>query len=505
MYTILIVDDEKIERNGIKFLLKQFGMQLNVHEETNGQKALEFLEHNQVDILLTDVKMPFMDGIELCTEIRKRGWNMKILIFSGYSEFEYARMAVKLGVSEYILKPVDPSEFEVIMNRVIQELDEVKKETSRLETSKQFVKEHILYLLVNGTPLSEIEHNFAGIVELDFLQSYKKILMVETGNDFFGKAGTSFADTLTEKVSAKFQYLNLNLQQSLILFEELDEVPFVTIAQQIHDFMLSEYQETGYVAIGRDIQTADELGASLDELERLMENKFYVSNTYVFGNEEMDDSSVLFSTEDDTLMKQMRQDIKMKDISSLEEHIKQLCEKYQCNKAFSQIYVKFIFSNLLKDIYDNIPNHTEVQLNNDVEELYQAADFGKVKEIISRSVGLLKGVFKQNPQMYHREIEYIKQYIYDNYDKELGVEQLADKVSLAPSYLSHIFKKETGQNLSKFIKAYRMEMAKKMLEETHDKIVSISYAVGYVNVSYFCQSFREYFGVSPQKYRTQGE
>ena len=67
--------------------------------------------------------------------------------------------------------------------------------------------------------------------------------------------------------------------------------------------------------------------------------------------------------------------------------------------------------------------------------------------------------------MYHREIEYIKQYIYDNYDKELGVEQLADKVSLAPSYLSHIFKKETGQNLSKFIKAYRMEMAKKMLEE----------------------------------------
>ena len=96
-------------------------------------------------------------------------------------------------------------------------------------------------------------------------------------------------------------------------------------------------------------------------------------------------------------------------------------------------------------------------------------------------------------------------YIYDNYDKELGVEQLADKVSLAPSYLSHIFKKETGQNLSKFIKAYRMEMAKKMLEETHDKIVTISYAVGYVNVSYFCQSFREYFGVSPQKYRIQGE
>lgn len=504
MYNILIVDDEKIERNGIKFLLKQFGMQLNVFEATNGAKALEFLETQQVDILLTDVKMPFMDGIELCTEIRKRGWNMKILIFSGYSEFEYARMAVKLGVTEYILKPVDPNEFEHIMNGVIQELDEVQKENSRLETSKQFMKEHILYLLVNGTPLSEIEHNFAGLIELEFLQGYKKMMLIETSNDFFGKTGMSFADALTQKVSAKFQYLNLNLQQSLMLFTE-EELPFAKIAEEVHEFMLKEYQVTGYVAIGSDIQQADELCTKLEELERLMENKFYVSNTYIFGSGEKDESVIQISTEEDSLMKQMRQDIKMKDISSLEDHIEQLYEKYQYNKLFSQIYVKFIFSNLLKDIYDNIPNHTEVQLNKDVEELYQANEFSTVKEIIARSVDRLKAVFKQNPQMYHREIEFIKQYIYDNYDKELGVEQLADKVSLAPSYLSHIFKKETGQNLSKFIKAYRMEMAKKMLEETHDKIVSISYAVGYVNVSYFCQSFREYFGVSPQKYRTQGE
>lgn len=78
-------------------------------------------------------------------------------------------------------------------------------------------------------------------------------------------------------------------------------------------------------------------------------------------------------------------------------------------------------------------------------------------------------------------------------------------VYMAPSYLSCVFKKETGQNLSKFIKAYRMEKAKEMLEESHKKIVTISNEVGYPNVSYFCQSFREYFGISPQKYRSQGE
>lgn len=504
MYSILIVDDEKIERNGIRFLMKQLGMEVTIYEATNGAKALEFLENQQVDILLTDVKMPFMDGIELCQEVRNRGWNMKILIFSGYSEFEYARMAMKLGVTEYILKPVDPDEFGRVMKGVFQKLEDEQKENSKIETSIQYMKEHILYLLVNGTPLAEISNNFSALLDLSFLKEYKKILLLETNQDFFGGVGTEFADALQEKVAANFQYLNLNLQQSLLFFTE-EEESYVKIADQIHEFMYRDYEVNAYISISSDIGQADELYEKLEELERLMENKFYVSNTYVFGKSEMSQDSMLFPAEDDSLMKQMRQDIKMKDISCLEEHITQFCERYQNNKGFSQIYIKFIFSNLLKDIYDNIPNHTEGQLNKEIEELYQCNDFSMVKAIIERNVELLKGVFKQNPQMYHREIEYIKQYIYDNFDKELGVEQLADKVSLAPSYLSHIFKKETGQNLSKFIKAYRMEMAKKMLEETHDKIVSISYAVGYVNVSYFCQSFREYFGVSPQKYRTQGE
>jgi two-component system response regulator YesN len=107
--------------------------------------------------------------------------------------------------------------------------------------------------------------------------------------------------------------------------------------------------------------------------------------------------------------------------------------------------------------------------------------------------------------MIHREIESVKQYIYEHYGEEISVEYLADLVYMPPSYLSCVFKKETGQKLSKFIKAYRMEKAKEMLEESHKKIVTISNEVGYPNVSYFCQSFREYFGISPQKFRSQGE
>ena len=95
--------------------------------------------------------------------------------------------------------------------------------------------------------------------------------------------------------------------------------------------------------------------------------------------------------------------------------------------------------------------------------------------------------------------------IEDHYMEDISAQQLADMVYLAPSYLSSLFKKETGQNLSKYIKQYRMEKARQMLEDTNMKIVCISEKVGYPNVSYFCQSFREYCGVSPQKFRENAE
>ena len=169
------------------------------------------------------------------------------------------------------------------------------------------------------------------------------------------------------------------------------------------------------------------------------------------------------------------------------------------------MYVKFVFANLMKDIYDILPPKEKPELNTAVDRLYRASDFSEVMEILQEGIEQLEKAFEVNPQMIHREIETVKEYIYANYDKELSVEMLAEQVYMAPSYLSHIFKKETGQNLSKFIKSLRMEKAKEMLTGSHIKIVNISYAVGYPNVSYFCQSFREYFGISPQKFRTQGE
>ena len=124
MYNILIVDDERIERNGIKKLLGKVSYDISVSECENGRDALEYLEGHKVDVMITDVKMPFVDGIELIRQAAPLYPDMKMIIFSGYSEFEYARFAMKMGVTDYILKPVDPAEFDRTITNVIVSLDE---------------------------------------------------------------------------------------------------------------------------------------------------------------------------------------------------------------------------------------------------------------------------------------------------------------------------------------------------------------------------------------------
>ena len=157
MYNILIVDDEKIERNGIKLLLKRMGINLGIIEAENGKEAYDYLMSDDnkgeghVDILLTDVKMPFMDGIELIRNVKDGGVKLKTIIFSGYNEFEYAKLAVKLGVEDYILKPVAPDEFKNTMLKIISELDEELRKNEDYNKQANSLRQFYLYSLINGS------------------------------------------------------------------------------------------------------------------------------------------------------------------------------------------------------------------------------------------------------------------------------------------------------------------------------------------------------------------
>ena len=475
MYQILVVDDERIERNGIKMLLRHMQLPCEIAEAANGRDALEYLKDHTADILLTDVKMPFMDGIQLIEECKKddRNEDMKCVIFSGCSEFDYARKAVRLGVSDYILKPVDPSEFKETITRVIQELEAERAEKNMKKKSMQQMREHALYQIVNGVNVAEVLEKSGGVLTKSDVDCFCRILMLETDDDFFGKNGVDLQERILAKKmkevcdSEAFLYLNLTPQQSIILLKDrfIDPIEF---ANKLLDQIKQEYENSCTISISSEIPCAEQIICAMDELEELMENKFYHPNVRLFYSGMKSSDCEIIKIDDDTLIKQMKQDIRMKDVQSLRDHFERFSQKYRSQTAFSQMYIKFLF-------------------------------------IVSDSINLLEKTFSGRVQTGHREVEAVKRYIAAHYGDEMSVERLSELVYMAPSYLSSVFKKETGQNLNRFIKSVRMEKAKELLEQTMMKIVDISTACGYPNVSYFCSSFREYYGISPQKFRESGD
>lgn len=199
MYRILIVDDERIERRGIRFLLRKIGVEMEVMEASNGKEAFEYLQKQEVDILFTDVKMPFMDGLELIQNVVPNHPHMKTVIFSGYSEFEYVKHALTLGVKNYILKPVDPKEFEKTVSQIMRELEQEQLQKQLKEKESNFMNEHILYSLVNGTPVDSILKKVEGLTEFSFLSEFGLLFLIEFSEDFFGKLGIDFPKMLKNK------------------------------------------------------------------------------------------------------------------------------------------------------------------------------------------------------------------------------------------------------------------------------------------------------------------
>jgi len=503
---ILIVDDEAIERKGLTMLLKREKIDARIREAENGKQALEKLEEKPADLMLTDIKMPFMDGLELTDICSKKYPDMKMVIFSGYGEFEYARKAMRSGVTNYILKPVDPVEFHRTIEKVMKDMNEAAIENENRDRRSDFILEHVMLELINGRDLESLDPSVRKLVPDGYAEDITVMALLSFDHDFFGIKAVNFSDEVKKKTGLDFWCVNIDPSSSIFIFsEEIEDRK--ALGEKLVDAVKELYDETAYVSVSLPLpgghSNLKALGRTYDALEALMENRFYLNSDHVFLEGDESGQADINDIDSDVLMKQIKQDINVKDMVGLRDHYEKLCDKYKNNTGFSQVYVKFVFSNLMKEIYDNLPKEDQGSLSDDVDKLYRTTDFTEVMNILDRGISLLEKNFDLNPQTSHREIETVKKYIYEHYNEELSTELLAEKVYMAPSYLSHVFKKETGQNLSKFIKALRMEKAKQMLEETHNKIVNISYAVGYPNVSYFCRSFRAYFGESPEQYRTE--
>lgn len=503
MLKILIADDEMEERDGIEFLIQEYQYPLEVAKAENGRLALTYLEKNPVDILFTDVRMPFIDGLKLSAEALKLYPNLKIILFSGFSEFEYARTAISLGVSEYLLKPVNLDDFQSVMTKVINGIMDKQAEEHSKEKSLSYAREHILFSMLNGT-LKDYE---SSLISTEFAENIGRMMLLEFGKDFFENADPNFQRDLAALAEQPVDYVNLNSYQSVLLFSK-DWKPqksyktFHELALLLHNAIFSKYNRNCYFAISGHVSGLKSFPHALLEMEQQMEKRFFFPDTYVFEAYDVADVTSAHSENDDQLIENIRGDLTAKDYFSLRADLHYLFEKYNSKASFSHLYVKFIFSNIWKEMIGQISN-PPLAVSEGVEEIYRSGNMQEIAVLLEQALALLEESSPLPAHTPNRDVETVKKYIDEHYDSELDLETLAAKVYLSPRYLSAVFKKETGCGINRYIKNCRMERARELLANTHIRILQVCQAVGYNNVSYFCQNFREYYGRTPDRFREE--
>lgn len=499
MKKILIIDDEKVERNGLRYLLKDFENEVEVQDAENGKKACEILQREKFDLLLTDIKMPFMNGLELTQKARELQPDLQIAIISGFGQFEYAKEAIQYGVSDYILKPVNPVEFKNTIKKMLLASAEKEQDKNLLKENEDIWNKFLIQkFLYTGNQKYLSKAKKIGVAAT--WSKIQNIMLLETNHPFFEEYGNQLLTELEENLNRELYYLNLSSDGMLLAFYQSASDNYVRIAKYIHTYIKERYQVDCCLAVSREIKSVEQFPKVFAELEKLMENKFYKTDTWVFSTSKMESSSPSEKYESD-IQNNMINDIRMKDVDRLNEDFQKFQSYIQTCRRDSKMYLKFICSEVMKVLYEEMDDLDESRLKESVEHIYLTNSLNEIFREMENSISEFTSSLKKKENRNRSDVEKIKNYICRNYGEDLSVDSLADKVFLSPGYLSYIFKKETGENLSRFIKECRIEKAKELLLQSNMKIVQICKIVGFKNVSYFCQNFKEYCGTSPERYR----
>ncbi len=502
MYRMLVVDDEKTERECVRFLIEQSGLPLEVSEAGDGREALmQLKETDGADILFTDVQMPLMDGLELIREAEKLFPDMKILIFSSYADFEYARTALTLGVVNYILKPLIPEELEKSLEGLIGQLDEEAASRKLKDRQKSFMLQYALQLSISGN----LDGSRVEPAVIKQLERFHCMVLVDFDGDFLENNSFVFYESLRYAMKLDMESLNLSPDQALLLLRTPVENP-KEWGMKLLFHIQETFQISCWLAISGPLSGQASLKDAFAAVEQQMERRFWEPQVHVFAEQERENAQdgAGDGTDENRQLLQIKRALGNRDGAALQEALDSLFAKYRSRQNQSQIYVKFIFSNLLTTLYPflNEMDGEKKTLDAMISDLYLQPDISEIVRMVQELASRIIGGFSSGPSI-RREILEVTDYIGANYGKELSVERLASIVFLTPDYLSRLFKKSMGKSISQYIRQFRMEKARELLTGTNRKVIDIGEAVGYPNYSYFCQSFREYFGTSPERYRQE--
>lgn len=517
MLKLMIVEDEALERKALKFLLDKYykdSIQV-VSECSNGRDAVDKAILHKPDIVLMDINMPIMDGLEAATIIKESCRNTEFIILTAFNYFDYAKKAIGIGVSDYLLKPFSNDEFCDAVSKLMDKINTKMSDESINKKLKSTYKKVVPYIekemitsIVYGVTLTDEQYNdyrdmldiknekFCSIV---FNSNNKKVFSESSIYTIKNKLGILFPkiigglclndivlfafgeDLEGEILSKRFENLLSSLQNELMIDNEVSIYTGVGYVNEGLNKLYLSYKEAKLSSErkrDKDSSTSSEVEKEIKPETDI--NKMEVTISGRIINEDLDGALL----ELDNIINNLLSDRELKDFSDIK-------------KGLLEVF---------KVIKENVSEFTGEDFNNAsiskaLEELMDLKDVLGLKHygnmIIKSTISFISN-YKRSKNI--DVIEKAKRYIESNYMKEINLDELALHVSMSTFYFSRIFTKIEGMNFRDYLIKIRMEKAKSLLRQGNKSIKQVALEVGYIDQNYFSKAFKKYTNMSPKEY-----
>ncbi len=524
MYSVFLVEDEIVTREGIRNSIRWEETPFTfAGEAPDGEMALHALRDIKPDILITDIKMPFIDGLVLSRMIKKDQPWIKIIILSGHDEFKYARDAISIGVEEYMLKPVSSADMLETLNKVAGQIEKEKRSLKNLEnlkrriqTTEEIIRDKWLSEIVTGQIESVNAIETAGTMGIDLLPGGYAVILIE----IFTLPEQYDQYAISKEVIGSFirnrediLSFSLSMEKQVLLVKNIhrdhNSDTLYSIAQGIK-FEIGRHTECSIsVGIGSTVNYIGDIVHSYSDADRALRYMRMTGQRIIIGAGDLEGSRALelMELEQDSMAVRLRYVNYENTAGMIDSYLSVMEKGRETERGYFPLLLKKLtetLNDLIHSLHGSAPEQIPLLFDN--AAVSRAVENESVFREFLESV-LQKWIAFRDENVlnsHSSKIERAKTYIRENFmSQDISLNSLASHVSVSPNHFSTIFSQEVGVTFIEYLTSVRLDYAKELLRTSRMKCADISYEVGYSDPHYFSFIFKKNLGISPRDYRAE--
>ena len=528
MYKIMLADDEGIVIDSLKFIIeKEFGDECQIEYAKTGRSVIELAENYRPDIAIMDIQMPGINGIDAMKEIRANNKNVIFIVMSAYDKFDYAKEAIKLGVMEYITKPMEKSKIIAALQKAMGKIDKERMKRSNdllireiLETVVPIIESGLIYNMLFQEHFTEDIDNYKNLLGITQNQAY--MLAVVCGDDQEGShmtnaVGSSVKMQQHDKVvreCMKEYYPNcvvgstMGNKLAVMIPYDGDKMEYnerIAIIEKSRELVRVLRRKTD-ISFRVGISSVKTLEEARDSYKEALNALTMTTGSVAH----VDDLPIGCQYEADYpihLEKRLFAEVKNGEtdhaIATAETYFDLVAANYADDLMNMRLKVlEFaLFAEHLA--YESGGMTYEFRAREDyLPTIMAISDLDTLKKWFGDKIGTAThNVSCKATEKSMSVVETAKEYIQNNYSKDISLDDVSRTVNISPYYFSKIFKEETGEGFVEYLTGIRIEKAKELLNTTEYSIKEICSMVGYADPNYFSRSFKKNVGVTPTEYK----